>query len=47
MVIININFEVCDDHLQKFPDAPLPMAYKREAPPIPGKRIDGAKVYGN
>jgi len=26
------------------PDASLPMAYKREAPPTLGKRIDGAKV---
>nr|DAT76659.1 MAG TPA: hypothetical protein [Bacteriophage sp.] len=39
MVIININFEVCDDHLQKFPGAPLPMAYKREAPPTLGKGL--------
>jgi len=27
-----------------FPDAPLPMAYKSEAPPNPRERIDGAKV---
>jgi hypothetical protein len=47
MVIINISFEFCDDHLQKFPDASLSMAYKREAPPTLGKRIDGAKVYWN
>ena len=33
--------------LQKFPDASLSMAYKREAPPTLGKRIDGAKVYWN
>jgi len=39
MVIINISFEVCDDHLQKFPGAPLPMAYKREAPPALGKGL--------
>jgi len=30
-----------------FPDAPPPMAYKSEAPPNLGKKIDGAKVYRN
>jgi hypothetical protein len=46
MVIINISFEVCEGHLQKFPDAPLPMAYKREAPPTLGKRLTVQKYMG-
>ena len=33
-------------NLTKFPDAPLPMAYKREAPPTLGKRLTVQKYMG-